>query len=364
MSPTLLVTCIGGPFGGELLQALRQDQDLGSRLIGADSDGSTVQRLFADGFHQVPSAVTAPEAFVEELLRVAQQVKADLVLPGADEEVLAVSRERKRFEELGVACPVAPPESLELLRDKGRLFQRLQDLGVPVPRFALLDKAGDLERSAAAMGYPGNGLVLKPRTGRGARGIIVVDPAVQGLRTGLGSRGHVVGDVGSVAEWLGERPAPWGLLGMEFLPGPAYDVDCIARSGAPVATLVRRRTWRDPFSPRSEGCRIERHDVLEQAVHRMVRALHLVHALDFDMGTTATGAPGLMEINPRLSGAAAAGLAAGVNVPALLVRTALGLPLLPAEARFGATMVPVQRMVFLDADGRLGEPSGLWGSDR
>lgn len=354
----VIVTCLGGTYAPDTVQALRLDREIGARIIGVDADRETLHRHLVDEFYEVPSASEDPDAFVQELARVAERTRAEAVLPCADEEVRAIAGAREQFAKMGLACPVEAQGILDLLRDKGTLFTTLRDMHVPLPAFRLVHSAGDMKKAAGELGYPRTKLMLKPRTGRGARGLAVVDPDVKGFAGQPGIRGHVVGDLETIIEWAGDSARGiHGMMLMEFLPGAAFDVDCLAQSGDVVCMVCRRRVWNDPFSPMSQGCRVEREPDVESLVAHIVRALRLNYVLDFDVAVSKDGRPGLMEINPRLSGAAAASVGAGVNFPALVARVALGRPLTPVQPAYGSTMFPVTRMVFLRPDGSLAEPS-------
>lgn len=343
--PTMLLTCTGGALALETIAALRADAELRARVVGVDARPSVPARPALDAFAQVPAATDAPEAFVDALLRVCRTERVDLVLPGADEEALALAPRNKEFAEHGTTVAVQRPETLELMRDKAGLLARLRQAGVPVPDFALAERAADLSAVAEALGYPRRALIAKPRRGRGARGIVLLDPAAKGYAPPLGPRGHAVGDLASATARLREEGAK-DLLVMEFLPGTIHDVDVIARRGDPALVLARRRLLEGPFSRGVEGHEVVRFPAMEERTRQVARVLALDHVVDLDFGVAADGAPGLLEVNPRWSGSVAAGRAAGVNVPALAARHSLGLPLPPVQPRFGARAVLVSRFLF------------------
>ncbi|MBI4617561.1 MAG: ATP-grasp domain-containing protein [Planctomycetes bacterium] len=344
---TVLLTCIGGTFVPDTIEALRADPDLDLRIVGVDANPEVANRFLVDSFHVVPGAAAAPDRFLDTLREICHAEEVEVVLPSADEEVVALARVKSEFRESGVRCAVEESGTVDLLRDKARLFARLAERGVPLPGFALVSVPDQIEEAARSLGYPGRKIVLKPPTGRGSRGLVVVDPAVQGFHPVSGAR-HAFADLASVVEQVERERGRLPLLAMEFMPGPDYDVDCIARQGEALCVVPRRRLWKDPFLSVSQGCRIERHPGLEEFTRRIVRELSLSHAMDLDVGLGAGGAPGLYEINPRWSGAVAASRAGGVNVPAILLRTLLDLPVPAVEPKHGTRMFPVTRMAFVD----------------
>jgi carbamoyl-phosphate synthase large subunit len=291
-------------------------------------------------------ATTSPDDFAEALLDVCRRESVDIVIPGADEEVFALAKAKSAFLEAGVKCAVEDSEKVELTRDKVRFFERLAQADVPLPKFAEISTAGELHGVAEALGYPERPVILKPNTGRGARGLILVDSKVNALDQGTEARGYAVGNVDLVTELLGKSEEPLGLIAMEFLPGDIFDCDCVARDGVPLCIVPRRRLWDTPFSRGVEGHRIEHNPEMEGLVKQITEALSFNYVFDCDFGSSADGKPGLLELNPRWSGSVTAALAGGVNVPSVLVRSMADLPLPNVEVRAGATAIPMTRMVF------------------
>ena len=344
----VLITCVGGFFALDTIETLRLDKELKVRVVGVDANPEVGNRFFVDSFHAVPLASENPDEFVAALLDICKGESVDIVISGADEEVLALSRVKKTFLDAGVRCAVEDTDKVELTRDKFRLFQHLSKSGIPLPRFAGVCSAEDIAVQANQLGYPDRRVILKPRTGRGARGLIVLDSNVSEFTDSSEARGYGIGNLDATTEKLRGEAGPLGLMAMEYLPGPIYDVDCVATEGIPLCIVPRRRLWDTPFSRGIEGHEIVRNSEMERTTQRIAETLSLNYAFDCDFGTTEDGRPGLLEINPRWSGSVAAALAGGINIPSLLVRSMLGLPAPTVRLRVGARVFPVTRMAFPD----------------
>lgn len=346
---TVMMTCIGGTFGLDTVASLRSDEELDVRVIGVDANKDVVNQHFVDVFHPVPMASTDPEGFVDAVLNISQRESVDILLPGADEEVFALSRVKSTFSDVGVQCVVEDHDKVMLMRDKLLLFERLLELSVPVPRFAPILQADDIFEVAPSLGYPERRIILKPRSGRGARGVIIVDSSMDSDRGFIDQGSYGTGNLNAVLEHLLLMEGKLSLMAMEYLSGPAFDVDCVARDGVALCVVPRRRLWKDPFSRMSQGCIVEPHQGIEELTKKTVEALSLNHVFDFDYGMNEEGVPGLFELNPRFSGSVAASLAAGINVPSFFIRSLMGLSLPSVKVKPGARMFPVTRMGFVDA---------------
>ena len=342
----VLLTCIGGFFALDIVDALLLDRTLDVRVVGVDGDPTVMNRHFLDTFHQVPLASTNPDDFVSELLDICRRDSIDIVLPGADEEVWALSRVREEFLDIGVQCAVQDGDTVDLIRDKVRFFEKASQAGVPLPEFAAVASAQEVIQVAEQLGYPDRRVVLKPRTGRGARGVIIVDPDAGDHTVIQEARGFELGKLEEIADRLSRKEGPLELMAMEFLPGDIYDVDCFADEGVPICVIPRRRLWGTPFSRGVEGHEIVRNEEMERVARIIAETLSLSYVFDCDFGTTADGRPGLLEINPRWSGSVTAAIAGGVNLPSLLVRSMSGLPVPTPELQTGVQVFPVTRMAF------------------
>ena len=341
---TIVLTCIGGMFSIETLSQLRADSEIPVRIVGVDGSSATSNRHFVDAFHQVPLASGEPEAFASAIREVCRRERADVLVPCADEEVLAIAREKASFAP--TICATESASTLELLRDKVALFDYLAASGVALPAYAAVGTLTDLSAAAERLGYPRVPFILKPRSGRGARGIVLADPTARGMVSPQGDRSPTMGPLEAIAEALASQPGPLGLMAMAYLPGTIYDVDCVAIEGQPLCIVPRRRLWDGPFSRGVEGHEVIDAPDLEAMTAQISQALRMNYAFDCDFGTAADGRPGLLEVNPRLSGSAPAALAGGVNIPLVLLRAIIGLPVARPTIVPGGRAYPVTRMAF------------------
>ncbi|MBI4658316.1 MAG: ATP-grasp domain-containing protein [Verrucomicrobia bacterium] len=343
----VLVTCVGGHYGIDIIDSIRADRNLNARVVGVDGNSSVTNRYFADAFHQVPLASSEPDRFTDSLLEICRRESIDVVIPGADEEVWALSQATAEFERAGARCAVMDFERVDLIRDKARFLDRAKAAGVPVPRYAAISNAEQFEDAVTSLGYPNSRVVVKPRIGRGARGVVIVDSAAGDQSVIPEARGYELGTAERISKKLRlSPPAPNSLLAMEYLPGAIYDVDCLALNGRVECIVPRERLWDTPFSRGVEGHRVVTHAEIERITRSIAELLSLSFLFDCDFGTAADGSPGLLEVNPRWSGSVTTARAAGINLPSLLVRLMVGMPIAMPQLEVGVEVFPVTRMAF------------------
>ncbi|MFF5625638.1 ATP-grasp domain-containing protein [Microbacterium sp. LWH10-1.2] len=296
--PRVLVTGAGGPAGVVVIRSLLKRPEL--TVFAADMDG------WAAGLYLVPAEqrrLVPPgraEEFVPALARLVEDDAIDVVVSTVDVELIALSERR---EELAPAVLAAPStDTLEVSLDKLLLAERCADTG-RAPRTVLAGPAAQ----ALDWEFP---VFAKPRQGAGSRGIrLVPDRAA-----------------------LDALPVDEGLIVQDFLPGEEYSVDVIADAAGQVVAAVPRTRARVDSGVAIAGRTV--HDPeLEETASAIAKAIGLVGVANVQLRRGRDGRAMLLEVNPRFPGALPLTIAAGVDIPSLVVDLFLGREL-PASVPF------------------------------
>lgn len=331
----VLFTCVGGALSGSVIAAMREQAALPVRIVGVECR----ERPALDGLdaaYQVPAG-TDP-SYVGCLMEICRLEGVQVVIPGADEEVEALAAGREALVREGIACPIPALATVQLLRHKARVLQRLVEARVSVAPWSEVRTREDLQATAARLGYPARPFVLKPCMARGGRGMFVIDERRDSLTALLTDREHLRMRLRDVAALLPPSGLATSLLAMAYLHGPAYDVDVLARRGEVICLAIRRR-----YNPRGipfEGCVTEADEALDRKVRAISAALELDGCADIDLARDEQGEAHVLEVNPRLSGSVIGAIRAGMNLPLEAIRMALGLPVVPAVCPPGIETVP------------------------
>ena len=91
-----------------------------------------------------PVSTSEPQAFVDSILEFAKAQQIDLILPVTDWTLGPLSAERERFAGI---CKLAIPSqvAVDFASDKFRTVQKARELGIEVPKTALLHSIADLD---------------------------------------------------------------------------------------------------------------------------------------------------------------------------------------------------------------------------
>ena len=310
---TVLVTGGGGAAVPGLIRGL---QAQGYRVIAVDANPHAAGLYLADAARVVPEGRS--EAFLPALRRICRQEHVNVVLPLVDEELVDATE----MEGDGVTVILPCRAFVELCLDKWRLMTALQECGVPVPLTQLASE------DRTSLQFP---VVAKPRTGRGSRGMAVLqDPAA--LTSHLDQ-------VGVPAE---------GMLIQSYVEGPEYTVSVVAwRDGATQAVVPKRVLLKRGITQLAVTEQVPVIDGVCRTIQAHLRAdgpFNVQLRIDDE-----TGLPMVFEINPRFSTTVSLTIAAGVDEPGMLVRQALGEARLAGSSWTpGVVLVRQTTDVFLD----------------
>ena len=289
----VLITGMGGPAGISVLRGIADDP---LDVYSADIDP------FAAGLYLVAPGrrVMLPRGdsprFVPAVMDVCREHAIDVLVPTVDSELLPVAEARGEFEAAGVALVNPSAETLRMCLDKWALHQRCEGV-VRVPASAVID--GDFD--PALIELP---VIVKPRSGSGSRGIRLI----------------------SDRDELAAVARDGTQLVQEHLPGPEHSLDVLARrDGRVLAVVPRERLKVD--SGIAVTARVTRDEQLESFGRTVAERIGLVGVGNVQVKQAAGGEPALLEVNPRFPGSMPLTIAAGVNMPALAVREALGHPM-------------------------------------
>ena len=156
MKKRILLTGGGGAGTEALWRFLSDKYD----LYFADADiASIIDVIPAERKIQLPFAADAN--FIETVKNVCRQYKIDILVPGVDEELYLIALHR---EDISANVLLPSSEFVKLMLDKQDCAKALEIAGLPVPPTLSVSRASEI-------GFP---LIVKPRSGRGSRGVSVL----------------------------------------------------------------------------------------------------------------------------------------------------------------------------------------------
>ena len=282
----------GGGAGNEALFRLLGDR---YEMHFADADLQAIDpSIPIERRHEIPFA-NHPD-FGKEVCGLFQRLEIDLLVPGVDEELALVAG----LVDEGRLRALLPSASFVRRNlDKFSSMTFLNELGL-APETVLAEEA-------ESIGFP---CIVKPRCGRGSRGVSVISSAEKWAAYLTLSE---AGEGGCIAQELG--------VGEEFTVMMAADSEGVLRAVVPVAVGIKRG-----ITLRAETRRDER---VEAACCKIHAADPVPGCYNIQLILQEDGRILVFEINPRVSTTLCLGVAAGIDPLAILYQRIDGDDLLP-----------------------------------
>ena len=118
----------------ELIQAFRNASlvlNKEVKLYGADMEGTAPALVYCDYTRQIVG-MEAP-SYIEELLNICLTDHIDLLIPTIDTDLIILSLNKQKFENIGTRVMVCEPEMIQICRDKNNTFQFFINCGLHSP---------------------------------------------------------------------------------------------------------------------------------------------------------------------------------------------------------------------------------------
>lgn len=320
---TVLITSIGSISGPSLINALRGDANPRLKIVGVDMNPNSIGFKFVDTSGTVPHGSSSD--YLDVLLKICKKEEVELIIPGSDEEVFALTKGIDKLNSLGVKLMASSSYAVEASLNKGKLLSLLKEHNVPVPDFFLPQSITDLDNVMEKLGYPRNEVVIKPLSGRGGRGFWIVTDKYNGQDLIMKSRPLQRLPYSVLRTLLSAKDQLPPLIVMQYLPGPDFNVDILCYKGKMIYCVPMER-----LVPEAGPVQVGRivHDVkIDKICQSIIEKMDYSYVINIEVAypdPEGMSTPLPYEINPRLSGPIAGSAAAGINLLNLSVKMALG----------------------------------------
>ncbi|NQU57095.1 MAG: ATP-grasp domain-containing protein [Rhodospirillales bacterium] len=265
----------GGGAGNEALYRLWGDQ---YELHFADADVDAIAPLIPQARrHVIPMA--SAEDFASTVAALCRSIGIEILIPGVDEELPALAALSQETLNFKVLLPEL--DYVATMLDKQAMVDALNDKGLPAPRTLPLANSADL-------GFP---CFAKPRSGRGSRGVRVIDNLTQALALeSLETDAFIAQDL---------------LAGQEYTVMMAADMKGRLGAVVPVRVDIKR------------GITLRAETEFHAGIIDACSAIHVAlpargcYNIQLMLGADGTVLP--FEINPRISTTFCLAVAAGID---------------------------------------------------
>ncbi|MDA9804424.1 ATP-grasp domain-containing protein [Gammaproteobacteria bacterium] len=263
MKKRILTEASGSLVSAYLIKAIKES---GNVSIASDINKNNHGFSLADDFIEMPSS-DDPNLW-SKIEKKLIKSEVDIVIPSFDETLMGWSERKEYFYKKGINILISHPDSLEIYLDKYKAYKFCKLHEIPTPKTSISQK------------YK----IVKPRFGRGGSGIYI------------GNEGQDMNN----------------MISQEYIKGIEYTVDCLFdKNGEPIYIIPRQRI--DIKDGKSTKGIVKKHNKIEKLVKKMSKEAVLVGPINFQFIETDDHLLYFLEVNPRIAGGMALGMAASEN---------------------------------------------------
>jgi carbamoyl-phosphate synthase large subunit len=296
---TVLVTAAGSAPAQAFIRAMRAQRELPVRLVGVDTTARSAGLFDCERRYTVPRA--DDPGFLAAIGAICDAERVDVLAPIGNFELQRFADAAEQLtDEHGVRVLTSSAAAVRLALDKRASSEAAARQGVAVP--ALYDGSA-----------PPLPVVVKPNTGTGSEGM---------------SRVREPGELAGALARAGARP-----LVQQLIEGPEYTVDMVVAPDGEVLAAAPRIRVEVRAGQSYKALTVDDPEV-EAAARRCAQAIGISAQANVQLiRSTHDGRCYFLECNPKFAAAMGLTIGAGLNVPLLQVKLALGLPVAAAELR-------------------------------
>ncbi len=281
-------------------------------VIGSNRQiNSVIQKVCNEWYKDSDASGTE---YVDFALNFCKEHEVDAFVPRRN--MIEISKNKKRFEEIGVKVLLDDYEKIELLNDKARTYNLLKRTpSVFIPEFEVVNSYDDFIAAYEKLHKEHEQICVKFVHDEGAmsyRRIVHKENTSESIKVYPGAEISLK----KYAKALKERDSFDDLMVMEYLPGNEISVDCLNTEKGLIAIPRCKSTGRDEKIIVDEEILQMSNDILD------VVKLEYPCNIQFKIKGNK---PYLLEINTRMSGGIwMSCLAENINIPNIALNKLLG----------------------------------------
>lgn len=315
----ILITTIGGLTSPDLVYALKKNGEREVEIHGVDAFEWAVCRPMVDHFVISPNSVANDEVFANFVNNYAKEHHIDVIIPCGNEDNLALAKYKDLFT---TPILVGSHDSLIKAYDKGAVYEALaQHLPSNAPKFRFAKTYEDFQKALDFLDFPNKKIVIKPRFGRGGRGVYIVGNYFD-FNSFFHKKPESEIDIKSIDTILKQRGEFEELIVMECLSTPFVSAYSLCHNGKNLLTLKHIREWGNA-SQTYRGL-VSYDEKLENLCSKIIEIFDLTYTNNMELAYNAQGEIVLFDLNPRIGASSSIDVDLGFNFPYLAIKLLLG----------------------------------------
>lgn len=254
----------------------------------------------ADEIYQMPFPSEGRDVILARIDYILAKTKIDVLIPTLDSEIIGYIRLAKELEQRGIRTYLPKEEQL-LLRDKSKLFKTFQAKGIAVPKTVFLTDASEAFNLESQVKFP----------------LFIKGALYEAYRA------NTINDVIYYFNLIKEK---WGLpvLAQEMVFGDEFNISLVGDGQGNILGMIPQRKLIITDKGKGFGGVVVNNKKLNEFTQKAVSTLNWRGPCELELIKDNDDNFFLIEINPRFPAWIRLAEGAGQNLPAMVVKLALG----------------------------------------
>lgn len=338
---TICITCVGGRLIYDVIRAFREADDYNITIVGIDSNSDAQGRLLCDFFELVPHSEEKPSKWLKSIDHLNKKYSLDGLIAFSEGETKLISKNREFFVQNKIKIAISPEKVVKNITDKYLMLSHLNMHGIDIGKFYPINSVEDVDDVLENLGYPKNNFVLKPRSGRGSRGVLIADHKQNKFIPLLPERFCGRGSIEAIKkQFIKKNIQLKDYIAVPYYKGKVWDVDVLCKEGKIINICSRVRQLKNPLWPTSTGHKVSLDNRVLNYVEDICAAFTIDGPADFDIVLDDNHKPKVLDAAVRYSGSVGVSFIANTNMLSQLIRFMFDLPFKNFETKDGLILRP------------------------
>jgi len=321
---SVLITAAGSLGTIGFIDCLKNnDEKRKIRIVCADVDDQPILHFKADSFHLLPKGNS--KNYIKSLIKLCKKEKINVVLPCSGSEIFSISKNLDLLNSNKIFPTVSNHDTIQITMKKDKVYALLEKNQIPVPKYFVVHNKREFLTAIKKLGYPAKPICFKPTSyihSGGSIGFRILR-AKNSISDIILKQKHDSPEIDfKTSLRLFTEIKSVEILVMEYLPGDDLAVHALVNQGRLISSVCSKVFRREQGYTKHSV--IQKNVKLTSICKDIFKILNFNYNVNLQFKISEEKIPKLVEINPRIAGGISLSAAAGINLPYLAVKQALG----------------------------------------
>ena len=301
MKLNIAITSAGSAPAVAVIKSLRNQNEIKFHITALDMEAMSSGNFLADKWFLIPPANSSD--FIKIVFDICKKNNIHCLIPIIDEELFIFAKEKKRFDLAGIKLIVNNKDTIKLARDKYLTYKFCMENNITVPKTFLKKDSAKINR------FP---VIMKPLDGRGSKDVVKIN---------------------NKNELMFFKEYYQKYIIQEFIEGREFTIDIVATPKGEILQAIPRQRIAIKAGMSYKGKTVKNERLIKFG-KEIARKFKINGPCNIQCIMDRNNHIYLIEVNPKFAAGLPLTVAAGVNIPLILIKFAFGLKVSKKELDF------------------------------